>query len=391
MCAGISKPVVAAMRVDDLPRTQLSQYYKLLDARAARSGDLQWVKYIDLGTQMVRLINYADAFTPHVEKQLTYVLKGSMEHYGATLVIWQEKSIETLSSLLNPRLRIEKLRGQPVDPHFFVFDREYSRHHAVISIDAHARIVNAWNQQSNTYYYGVENLAPEEFIKQGHIFVQIFNKLLKTASAGLAHAAAVGLNGKGVLMCARGQRGKTTLAVRSMLDGFDYVSDDYLVLGREEGGLYAWPIYSIITLSPMMWGDLYGRLEAKFVSNNSRKDKYVFNVGNYHHRFASRYPIQCCMFTQIIPDSEPSIVKCTQAGKGRAIAQLVHSTINQMGDKHDIANINKLMGFVSDLPFYQINLCRDIEKNQHCLRAFLETGICGQQTNQAGMLNSRSR
>jgi len=381
------------VRVDNPSREQLRQYYERLDERAERSGALQWVKYLDLGPQVVRLINYSAAFTPHVEKQLTYVLKDTAGRYDSTLVVWREKGLETLIEALVPlpRLRIEKLLGRS-RPGFLVFDREYSRHHPLISIDARARLVNAWNPEQGTYYYGVENLDPEEFIKRGHVFVKIFNKLLKTPRAGLVHGAAVGLNGRGVLFCARGHRGKSTLAVRALLDGFDYVADDYLVLGREEEGLYAWPIYSIVTLSPMMWGDLYGRLDAKFVSNNGReKNKYVFNIENYHHRFVSRCPIKCCLFTQIVPDSEPAVLACTRAGQGRAIAQLVHSTIKQMGDQHDIATIKKLVDFVRDLPCYQINLCRDIDKNLRCLREFLESGQCGRQVNQAGMLHSRSR
>jgi hypothetical protein len=96
------------------------------------------------------------------------------------------------------------------------------------------------------------------------------------------------------------------------------------------------------------------------------------------------------MFTQIVPDSEPGIVACTQAGKGRAVVQLVHSTINQMGDRHDIATIKKLTGFVESFPFYQINLCRDIDKNLRCLRKFLNSGECGRQTNDRGVFRSQS-
>jgi hypothetical protein len=94
------------------------------------------------------------------------------------------------------------------------------------------------------------------------------------------------------------------------------------------------------------------------------------------------------MIPQIVPDSEPGVLACTRAGKGRAVTQLIHSTIAQMGDTYDIASVRKLIGFVNALPFYQINLCRDIEKNLRCLREFLESGTCGQQKNSAGMLRS---
>jgi hypothetical protein len=387
------------MRIDNPSRAQLAAYFQRLDERAAESGSLQFVKYLDLGTHVVRLVNYSAAFTPHIEKQLSYVLKDAAPREpDAILVVWQEKNIGSLSAVLddrcnprkNLRLRVEKLARGRADGGLFVFSQSYSRHHPLVNIDMGNRIAGAHNPETSTYYYAPEKLEPEEFIKQGHIFVQTFNKILKSPSTALVHGAAVGLDGKGILLCARGQRGKSTLAVRAVLDGFDYVSDDYLVLGKEDSGLYAWPIYSIITLSPMMYGDLYDTLDAKFVSNNARKDKYVFNIARYHDRFAPRYPIQLCMFTQIVTDAEPSVVACTQAAKGRAVVQLVHSTINQMGDRHDIGTIRKLMRFVEHFPFYQINLCRDIEKNLRLLRNFLQTGECGRQTAYRGMLCSRS-
>lgn len=394
------------MRVDNPSPERWAAYFSVLDLRAAQAGNvdkLERVAYLDLGTHVVRLIVYSKAFEAHIEKQLTYVLHNNAPQYDATLVVWQEKQVETLARELeakgNPheslRIRLHKLQHgyEPVEinNHLLVFDAGYSESCPLIDINPWNKVVQAWNSATNTYYYAVDDLAPEEFIKHGHIFVQTLNKLLKTPTSALVHGAAIGWDNKGILLCARGQRGKSTLAVRALLDGFDYVSDDYLVLGKDDTGLYAWPIYSIITLAPMMYGDLYSTLDAKFVSNNARKDKYVFNIGAYHDRFVKRYPITMCMLPQIVSDPDPSIVKCTQAGKGMAVVELIHSTIAQMGDKHDIATIKKLMGFVNGLPFYQINLCRDIEKNLHCLKGFLKTGTCGRQEYTTGMLHSRSQ
>ncbi|MDR2743755.1 MAG: hypothetical protein LBB66_00930 [Desulfovibrio sp.] len=393
------------MRIDNPPRGRLAAYFQRLDERAARSGGPERVNRLDLGTHAVRLVNHAAEFVPHVEKQLAYALKDEAPRHDATLVIWRERDIASLSRALdercdprkNPRLRVQKLAaGNMPDweirnlQALQVFDERYSRHHPLVNIDMQNGILSAHNPESGTFYYAPENLEPEEFIKQGHIFVQTFNKLLKTPVSGLAHAALVGLNGKGALICARGQRGKSTLAVRALLDGFDYVSDDYLVLGREGDGLYAWPIYSVITLSPLMYGDLYHRLNAKFVSNNARKDKYVFNISGYHDRFVSRHPVSLCLFPQIVPDPEPSVAPCTPAGRGRAVTQLVHSTINQMGDAHDIATVRKLVNFVKDLPFYQISLCRDTDKNLRRLRTFLETGACDRQAGAGRDISSRA-
>lgn len=396
------------MRVDNPSSDRMTEYFATLDLRVSRCKDAETFErtyFLDLGTNVVRVIACSQKFARHIEQQLTFVLRDSADHYDATMVVWQDTQIDSLASELiskpkqqNPlRDRVYKLAGRElpkpeevVDSHLLVFDYTISTLRPVIEINPWAKIVQAWNSATNTHYYAVENLEPEEFIKQGHIFVQALNKILKSPTSGLVHGAAIGLEKKGILFCARGQRGKSTLAVRAMLDGFEYVSDDYLVLGKDDSGLYAWPIYSIITLSAMMYGDLYPNLNVKFVSNNARKDKYVFNIENYHERFEVHYPIKLCMFPQIVSDPDPSIVECNNAGKGRAIVELVHSTISQMGDNHDIGTIKKLMSFVNDLPFYQINICRDIDKNLQCLRKFLKDGVCGKQKNVSGMLHSRA-
>jgi hypothetical protein len=364
------------MRIDNVNNKQLQNYYERLENHIDQS--FICIKYIDLGTHIVRLINYSQEFIPLIEKQLSYVLKNNSSKYDATLIVWKENSIKSLPGILedkcntkiNLKLRIEMLVEKRDYEDLQVFNKDYSIHSPIISVNNLEGIVNMYNQQSNTYYYGVENLEPEEFIKQGHIFVQIFNKILKTQNTALVHGAVVGLNNQGILFCARGQRGKSTLAVLSMLKGFEYISDDYLTLCKEGNNLYSYPIYSIITLSPRMYNELYDELDGKFVSNNARKDKYVISIEKYHDRFRKKYPVKVCMFPQIVGDAEPSIVPCH---KGRAVTQLIYSTINQMQDKHDIATIKKLMGFVNDFDFYQINLCSNIRANVECLKDFMQT------------------
>ena len=117
------------------------------------------------------------------------------------------------------------------------------------------------------------------------------------------------------------------------MKGFEYVSDDYLILHKKDNQLLSSPIYSIITLSPVMYNRLYDYLNgSQFVSNNARKDKYVFNISNFHDTFKQNYPIKLCIFPEIVSDKEPSIKPCTLEEKGRAIVQLIQSTLMQTQD-----------------------------------------------------------
>ncbi len=184
-------------------------------------------------------------------------------------------------------------------------------------------------------------------------------------------------------MCARGNMGKSTLAVTSMLDGMEYVSEDYLVLSKDEKSheLKSSPIYSIITLSPRVYNVLYDKMDkARFVGISHFKGKYVFDVSAYSDRLRRHYPVNACLFPEITPDArEPRIEKISGVEKNRAITHVAHSTIFQMWSgglkqkQNDNMTILKIIGMVKDMPFYKIILTSDLEANSDCLRSFVST------------------
>lgn len=369
------------MRIDNPTKEKLREYNDNLLKYIQANNSLVRTFYLDLGVKIVRLLCYSEEFIPHIQKQLAYTLKENSEKYDTTIILWQEKDFKNIAKNIssdfdpktNFKLRIEMLVEKRKDVPIFIYDNNFSTSKPLLNIDTSQNIFDSYDASNNTYFYGVENLEPEEFIKQGHIFVQILNNILKTENTNLVHGACIGLNDKGILFCARGQRGKSTLAVLAMLEGFEYVSDDYLTLEKVGKDLYTHPIYSIITLSPRMYNELYDKLDGtRFISNNARKDKYVINISNLHDRFKKKYPIKLCMFPEIVSDKEPSIRECTKQEKGRAITHLIHSTILQMHDKNDIQTIKKLMNMVKDFKFYKINLCNNIYSNVECLREFLK-------------------
>ena len=279
------------------------------------------------------------------------------------------------------RLKLERIHrkthlGHCTDEELYnlsMFYNNFSKTKPIIDFRTKQGFVNANDKENHKYYYGVKDLSPEEFIKEGHIFVQFLNNILKTETSNLVHGAVIGYKGNGICFCARGQRGKSTLSVLSMMKGFEYVSDDYLILHEnEKKELLSSPIYSIITLSPEMYNRLYDLMDGcRFVSNNARKDKYVFNIANFHDRFKKNYPIKLCIFPEIVSDKEPSIRPCTAEEKGRAVVQIIQSTLMQTQDLSENWTVKKIMNMVKDYPFYKFNLCHDINKNTEFLREFM--------------------
>ena len=291
------------------------------------------ITYLDLYIKRVKLEIFSEEFNQYIETQIPYIVsEDTGDDHQATVVLWKEKD--------------------PKAPD----------------------VISEYDEQTDTYYYGVKDLNYEEFIKQGHFLVQIFYRILKTGNSSLVHGAVVGMDGEGVLLCARGQRGKSTLSVLSMLNGMEYVSDDYLFLEKDDNGdVFASPIYSIITLSPFMTDKLKDKLAGTVkLGNNGRKDKYVFNISNCHGSFRKHYPIKLLMFPEIIDDDEPYIREATPAEKGRAVTQLIHSTASQMNDIKDAATTRKLLSMANRYDCYYFGLSKDIEKNSELLKEYMK-------------------
>ena len=291
------------------------------------------VIWLDLQVKRVRLLVYSEEFKQHIESQIPYIIsKDNSERYDATIVLWKEK-----------------------DP-------------------AAPDIIKEYDKETETYYYGVKNLEYEEFIKQGHFLVQTFFQILNTECSSLVHGAAVGMNGEGVLFCARGQRGKSTLSVMAMFLGTDYVSDDYLLIEKDDSNqIFASPIYSIITLSPYMTDKMKKYLDgAVKLGLNARKDKIVFNIAYMHSSFRKHYPIKALVFPEIVDCEKPFIRKASLSEKNRAVTQLLHSTAVQMNAQCDTAGTKKLIDMVNQFDCYYIGLSRNIEQNAKILKKFVE-------------------
>lgn len=319
------------------------------------------------GIKTVRVLSCNPEAAPMIRRQLAWSLTEPVPNPDATLVLWREKVDATFHKRVlgigveddgsGDNLILALREGDGIKPFGEV---SYENHTANLT-------------DGNCSFYCVESLEPEEWIKEGHLFVHWLYRLADTPTSHLVHGACIGLDGKGVLMCARGQRGKSTLAVTALLRGFEYVSDDYLILEKAAETLAASPIYSIITLSPRMYTALYDDLtQARFVCNNARKDKYVFDISGYGAALRRAYPIRLCIFPEIEPSlTEAVIAPCSAAEKGRAITHLVHSTVLQMQAQGDAGTVRKLIDMLQGLPFYSMKLCPDIYANVETLRKFL--------------------
>lgn len=377
------------MQIKNLSKKEIQNIFDSINNHLNKKA-IKFVKYLNLGNKTIRIISYDENYLPLIEKQLSYILKNNSEKFDDTLIIWSRenildfaKEISSKNEKISTRIKFEKIFRKahktiiPDEKELYelqIIDDNFSKVKPLIDFQVFRNFFIGNNKENHTYYYCANDLSPEEIIKEGHIFVQFFNNILKTETSNLIHGAVIGYKNRGICFCARGQRGKSTLSVLSLLKGFEYVSDDYLILHKDiNNKLLSSPIYSIITLSAEMYNRLYNLLDSsRFVSNNARKDKYVFNISNLHDKFKTNYPIELCIFPEITSKTKPEIRLCTEEEKGRALVQLIQSTLVQTQDLSEHFTIKKIMNMVKNLPFYKFDLSHNIDENTEFLRNFMK-------------------
>ncbi|GAB7140743.1 hypothetical protein RsTz2092_06950 [Deferribacterales bacterium RsTz2092] len=355
-------PIDDALVLTGLPADAIARYFTVFDERCRVTSDLPapQVRHLDLGIMIVRLENYIGGLTNAIESELAYCLREPIGHYDATLKLWKEQNTAQIVDFNN-------------NSHIII----YKEGKQAIEL-AQPEYIKAFDENTNTYYYTYQCLSDEPIsskaiAKMGHILVRQLYEIVRDRrqNALLAHAAAIGVNGKGALLCARGGHGKSTLALSALIDGFQYVSDDYIVLARdgEHKNLCAYPIYSCATLTKEMLERLKG-LRTEFLFDNWNKTKDVFNLSAHHSAFVPKLPIKVAIYPNIANVVEPSIER---TDSNKAMTHFIHSILAQMQDKKHLQSMTKLMiELLKGLDFYQINLSNNLIANVKALKSFME-------------------
>ena len=311
-------------------KNSLLKYYDFFDKRFQNrvKQDSLIIKYLDLGIKVIRLqIAYKD-FLPQLKQYFSCSLKDNVDGYDETVYIWKDN----IQSYINEQYSKSKWITVSCQ------NQQYIR------IDLGNKIINAENPEGKKYYFIAEDFSYDILSKQGHLFVKHISQIVRTSNSALVHSAAVGMDNKGVLICAMGGSGKSTLSVSCLIDGFQYVSDDYLILNKTDNDLTAYPIYSMITLSQKIYKQMTN-LKSEFMCNNYNNTKYILSISDYDS-IITKLPIKAVVFPKISDVYEPTIEK---TNKNRALTQLVYSTATQMNADKDVQYIKLLISFVKDL------------------------------------------
>lgn len=218
--------------------------------------------------------------------------------------------------------------------------------------------------QRNIFYYCRHPESNPEFMLYGHAMVVMLGQWARQNGMMLLHSACVGVNGKGIMLSARGGGGKSTLAVSCLLNGFDFVSDDYILVNRE-GPLKAMPLYRTVSLNQDMASVLKPDLPVIHIDHD-RNDKLMMDASSYE--FKDKLPVHAIIYPSLTDNDLPSV---RETVRGPVLVKLIDSTASQLGVFRDPEAYREMSQRLLNVPVYEIRLCKNLEKNVQCLKNFI--------------------
>ncbi|MDR3180170.1 MAG: nucleotidyltransferase family protein [Holosporaceae bacterium] len=362
-----------------LSAEKMNHHWNRLDSASCEKE--KFVRHLHLGPKIVKL----ECYLPHIhellDKQFAYIANEAKGHYDIAVRFWEEDVASLIKQLA-------------IDNCYSMTYRSENDAASKIEFYKRLNVLNAYNAQTRTHYFASGDMSKNKIVDLWgeHLFVCFLNNIISDAANAVFHAAAVGINGNGVLICGRGGAGKSTLAVSALLDGFEFVSEDYLVLTKENG-LHAYPMYSTSSLAPGVISKMNG-LAYEFLNDNWNNTKHVIDLSAHHAGFVEKLPIKVIIFPSIAAAEKPSIEKINRS---KAVVQMAHSTVSQMCSKihprhlkyvihfkDDLERIRQftcssntaehmkhILSFMEGLDVYQINLSTDFKANVDVLRKFI--------------------
>ncbi len=219
----------------------------------------------------------------------------------------------------------------------------YRRPQALVSFDRRAGRLTGWVHDSTrfTLYELGRPLHPQ--------------LLLWYRDQGLPalHAGLVAQGDRGVLLAGSGGSGKSTSAVTCLLDGFRYLSDDYVGLeARDDGTFVGHSLYSSCHLEPDHLQTFPDLASAALHGSLPDEDKALILLdGEMPERLARRATITSVVLPRVTGAEEPRLRKASSA---EALLRLAPSSLLMI--PHAAGDLDPLADLVETVPSWWLEL-----------------------------------
>jgi hypothetical protein len=280
-----------------------------------------------------------------------------------TICIWD--SVSTNTHLVPPQ----------VDDPEYTYPREV--HAKTINPDSFLGIflhredtLNLYDEKNNTAYFWIHNGDCLPYRLSASPLRLILNWFLSKDGVHLLHGAVVSLNGKSILITAKGGTGKSTTALSCFFSGMSYLGDDYVTI-KFGDVITTHSIFNSIKLFPQSFHDTFPALKDKIWNENGtdieNEKVTVFLSELYPQKVVKTASLHAIMIPMIKNIEETRIVP---ASKIQTMVSMVPATLFQLSMTKS-NTVAELKSVVERTPCYFLELGSDINGVGETIKSFL--------------------
>ncbi len=333
---------------------QLAAAFQAFDVSWASVSDMEARSY-EVGAHPLRLEFAGQALQPVLADAFAHLRMNEVADSPFTIRIWD---------CTEQRLPLPRLDWNTLHAHGYrgFSDGVYGFHYFE-SIGALSFV----NLAEKRAYYVVRDAMALPWWVRGSPLQVILGIWLRSQGTQLTHVAAVGDDKHCVLLAGKGGSGKTTTALSCVLDGLNYLGEDYCLLTPGESPLVH-SIYQTAKWTPQT-RRFYPRFE-HFVTNPEsgvEEKSLLFYQQMFPERIRTALPAKAVISLSVGSADMPRI---RATALSTSLKNLSLSTVRQL-PFFDTTTLNLLRSFATGLQHYEIQLGFDRGANVEAFQALL--------------------
>jgi len=231
------------------------------------------------------------------------------------------------------------------------------------------RALNLYDEKNKVAHFWIYDASEIPFWIVAAPLQTILNWFYTRVDSHLVHGAAVGVNGKSVLITAKGGSGKSTTAISCLLSGMDYFGDDHVIIESDEI-IKTHSLFNSVTFFPFMM-DQFPELRGKIWNKNSAgiedRKAVVFLSESFPEQIVKTAPLSAIMIP-VIKNIEKT--KITKATKLQAMIAMIPTTLFQF-NLMEVDKITKLKKIIERTPCYFLELGSNVREVPEAIKSFL--------------------
>lgn len=313
-------------------------------------------RFFDIGGRVIRLRFAGEALVRNLTRALAHRAAAPTDAPALTVCAWDDASTGTHMPPL-PWSRRDLTPLGEVDGYQ---DRRFRT-----LLQPGFNALNVMDLERNLAGFWVRDATQLPYYEKGAPLRFILHACLSRHGLQLIHAAAVGTASGCAILAGQGGSGKSTTAIACVIDGMNYVADDYCLLGE---GPRAHSLYNSAKLD---WDavDRMPEIRSAISSAQAGDEKALLFVHEYlADQVQASLPIKALLVPRITGERCTTLEPVAGLEGMRALAP---STMRQLPGT-DAATWLTLSAFVKQVPCYRLRLGQDVTNAPDLIRQLVQ-------------------